>query len=182
VIAALGDSLTAGLGVDPDDNYPAKLQARLNAEGYRYRVVNAGVSGDTSSQGLNRLDAVLEMEPDIVIVALGANDGLRGLPVAVTRRNLETIIRKLQEKEVKVLLAGMEMPPNYGVQYTNAFRNIFTDLAKEHRIAFVRFLLEGVGGHAELNQGDGVHPTAGGYTVVTENIWKELKPLLDRPS
>jgi len=182
VIAALGDSLTAGLGVDPSRSYPARIQAKLDGAGYRYRVVNAGVSGDTSAQGLNRLDAIRELEPEIVIVALGANDGLRGVPVESTRRNLDEIVRTLKADGTEVVLAGMEIPPNYGPEYTAAFRSMFADLAREHEVAFVPFLLQGVGGHAALNQSDGVHPTAEGYVRVAENVWKALRPVLDRRS
>jgi len=182
VIAAFGDSLTAGLGVEPADNYPSRLQAKLDAEGYRYRVVNAGNSGDTSAQGLNRLDSVRALRPQIVIVALGANDGLRGTPVDVTRRNLDEIIRTLKQDGASVILAGIEIPPNYGPQFTAEFRAIYRGLAKEYRVAFLPFLLEGVGGHPELNQENGVHPTAQGYSIITENVWKVLKPMLRRSS
>ncbi len=180
VIAALGDSLTAGIGVDPEQNFPSQLQRKLDESGYRYRVVNAGVSGDTSAQGLNRLPTVRELRPAIVIVALGANDGLRGLPVETTRDNLEAIIRAVQEDGSKVVLAGMEIPPNYGLAYTRAFRAIFPELAGRYGTALIPFLLEGVGGHAELNQDDGIHPTGKGYRIVAANVWKILKPLLDR--
>jgi acyl-CoA thioesterase I len=180
VIVAFGDSLTAGLGVDPAVNYPSRLQQKLDDDGYRYRVVNAGVSGDTSAQGLNRLDAVRAARPQIVILALGANDGLRGIPVDVTRRNLDEIIRTLKQDGVTVILAGIEIPPNYGSQFTADFRQMYRGLAREHRVPFLPFMLEGVGGHAELNQEDGVHPTAKGYEIVTENVWKVLKPTLHR--
>ncbi len=182
VIVAFGDSLTAGLGVDPSGNYPSKLQARLDAEGYHYRVVNAGISGETSGQGLNRLNSVREVKPAIVILALGANDGLRGIPVETTRRNLDEIIRTLRSDGIVVVLAGMEMPPNYGPQYTAAFRELFAGLARQYHLPFVPFLLAGVGGRPELNQEDGVHPTAQGYTIVAENVWRTLKPLLDQES
>lgn len=178
VIVALGDSLTAGLGVDPGQNYPARLQAKLDLAGYRYRVVNAGVSGDTSAQGLNRLPAIRSLHPALVIVELGANDGLRGIPATQTRDNLDEIIRTLRDDGVKVVLAGMEMPPNYGPDYTRQFRSVFRDLAKEYELPLIPFFLEGVGGIAELNQEDGIHPTAQGYVRVTENVWKILEPLV----
>jgi len=178
VIVAFGNSLTAGSGVDPDQNYPAKLQAKIDAAGYRYRVVNAGVSGDTSSQGLNRMQAIHALRPAIAIVEFGANDGLRGLPIETTRRNLAAIIAHLQSAGAKVVLAGMEIPPNYGPQYTSSFRKIFVDLAKQYRVTLIPFFLDGVGGRAELNQDDGIHPTAEGYGVVVENVWKALRPLL----
>ncbi len=177
-IVAFGDSLTAGHGVDPGMNYPAKLQDNINAAGYRYRVVNAGVSGETSSQGLNRVQAVNALRPAFVIVEFGANDGLRGIPAETTRRNLEAIISGLQSAGARVILAGMEIPPNYGPQYTRSFRSIFPEVAREYRIPLIPFFLEGVGGRADLNQEDGIHPTAEGYAIVVENVWKVLQPLL----
>jgi acyl-CoA thioesterase-1 len=179
---AFGDSLTAGSGVDPAENYPSQLQAKIEAEGYRYRVVNAGVSGETSSQGLGRVQAIQALGPVIVIVEFGGNDGLRGMPVEATRRNLAAMISRFQSMGAKVILAGMEMPPNYGPQYTTAFRNIFVSVAKQHRTALIPFFLEGVGGHAELNQDDGIHPTAKGYAIVVENVWKILRPMLKKSS
>ncbi len=180
VIVALGDSLTAGLGVDADKNYPARLQQLIDAGGYAYRVVNAGVSGDTSAQGLNRLQTVLDLHPEIVIVALGANDGLRGLPTSETARNLDAITTALLSAHAKVILAGMEMPPNLGPEYTRSFRQIYTELAKKHNVPLIPFLLAGVGGIASLNQEDGIHPTAQGYEIVSDTVWKTLRPLLKR--
>ncbi len=180
VIVALGDSLTAGYGIEPEQNYPSQLQRKLDEAGYRYRVMNAGVSGDTSAQGLSRLSVLRELHPEIVIVALGANDGLRGLPIETTRANLEAIIRAVQEDGSKVVLAGMEIPPNYGPDYTRAFRAMFPELAKRYGTALIPFLLEGVGGHAELNQEDGIHPTGEGYRIIVENVWDTLAPLIDR--
>ncbi len=178
VVIALGDSLTAGLRVDPELNYPARLQATIDSAGYRYRVVNAGVSGDTSAQGLNRLDTVRRLHPVVVIVELGGNDGLRGMPVDETRKNLAEIIRTLLGDGTKVLLAGMEMLPNYGPDYTRQFHAIFPGLAKEYRVALIPFFLQGVGGRPELNQDDGIHPTAEGYAIVSDNVWKTLEPVL----
>ncbi len=178
VIVSFGDSLTAGLGVDASQDYPSKLQAKLDAAGYRYRVVNAGVSGDTSAQGLNRLDSVRELHPAVVILELGANDGLRGLPLEETRSNLAAIISSLKKDGTTVVLSGMEMPPNYGVAYTTGFRQIFPSLAQEYHVALIPFFLAGVGGRPELNQDDGIHPTAQGYDRVVENVWEVLKPLL----
>lgn len=178
VIVAFGNSLTAGQGVHPDMNYPAKLQSKLDAAGYRYRVVNAGVGGDTSSQGLNRVQAVVALQPAIVIVEFGANDGLRGMPAETISQNLAAIIRRLQSGGAKVVLAGMQIPPNYGPQYTGAFRKIFSNVAEKYNAALVPFFLNGVGGRPELNQDDGIHPTAEGYDVVVENVWKILQPLL----
>ena|SRR5437867_2206154 len=178
VIVALGDSLTAGLGVDVQDNYPSKLQKKLLEGRYRYRVINAGVSGDTTAQGLNRLGSVRELRPEVVIVALGANDGLRGIPLESTGRNLDTIVADLQGDGAKVILAGMLIPPNYGPEYTRTFRELFPDLAKKHRVPLIPFLLEGVAGNMNLNQADGIHPTAQGYDIVAESVWKVLRPLL----
>ncbi|MBN2317761.1 MAG: arylesterase [Acidobacteria bacterium] len=178
LLVAFGDSLTEGAGVDPAQNYPSKLQARIDAAGYSYRVVNAGVSGETSSQGLSRAEAIAAQNPAIVIVEFGANDGLRGVPVETTRQNLEGIIVRLQSAGAKVILAGMEVPPNYGPQYTRAFREIFSSLSKERQIPLIPFFLQGVGGHPELNQDDGIHPTAEGYDIVVETVWKVLEPLL----
>src|SRR5437867_8991481 len=178
VIVALGDSLTAGMGVNLEESYPSKLQKKLEREGYRYRVVNAGVSGDTTAQGLNRLNLVRELRPEVTIVALGANDGLRGIPPENTRKNLEAIVSQLQKEGTKVILAGMLIPPNYGPEYTRAFRELFPELAKTFRLPLIPFLLEGVAGNPNLNQADGIHPTAEGYDIVSENVWKILRPVL----
>jgi acyl-CoA thioesterase I len=177
-IVAFGDSLTAGAGVEPGMNYPSQLQQKIDAEGYRYRVINAGVSGETSSQGLSRIQDVLDLQPVIAIVELGANDGLRGMPVSTTRQNLEAIIKRFQSAGSKVILAGMRVPPNYGLQYTNAFSQLFRDVAGKSDVALIPFFLEGVGGNPALNQDDGIHPTAEGYKIVVERVWKTLKPLL----
>jgi len=178
LIIAFGDSLTEGSGVDPAHNYPAKLQARIDAAGYSYRVVNAGVSGETSSQGLSRTASIAALKPKIVIVEFGANDGLRGVPVETTRQNLENVIAQLKTTGAKVILAGMEVPPNYGPQYTSAFREIFSGLSEDLQVPLIPFFLEGVGGRPELNQDDGIHPTAEGYDIIVENVWNVLKPLL----
>lgn len=179
-IVAFGDSLTVGLGVPPDQSYPAKLQRRLDSEGYRYQVRNEGVSGETSAQGLGRTPLVREMQPVVVILEFGANDGLRGIPVEVTQQNLDLMVRQFIADGTKVVLAGMEVPPNYGAAYTSAFRSVFPDLAAKHHAALIPFFLEGVGGIAELNQDDGIHPTPRGYDVVVENVWKALAPLLSK--
>ena len=178
VIVAFGDSLTAGQGVDRRGNYPSKLQERVDKSGYHYRVVNAGISGETSSQGLDRVQSVSALQPSIVILEFGANDGLRGVPADTTRRNLATMISHFQSIGSKVVVAGMRIPPNYGPQYTESFRSIFPSLAKEYHSSLIPFFLEGVGGRLELNQEDGIHPTAEGYDVVVENVWKALQPLL----
>jgi acyl-CoA thioesterase-1 len=178
LIVAFGDSLTAGRGVDPDQNYPSKLQAKIDREGYRYRVLNAGVSGETSSQGLNRVETYLNTPPVIAVVELGANDGLRGLPIASIRSNLTAIVERFRSAGAKVILAGMEVPPNYGPQYADSFREIFQSVAKENDAYLIPFFLDGVGGHPELNQDDGIHPTPEGYDIVVENVWRVLQPLL----
>jgi len=178
VIAVLGDSLTAGLGVAPDDAYPALLEARLKREDYDYRVVNAGVSGDTSSGGLRRLDWVLKLKPEVVIVALGANDGLRGQSVVQLHDNLVAIVRKAQQAGARVLLAGMRMPPNYGAAYTREFAAVFPEVARRMNVPLVPFLLEGVAAEVRLNQGDGIHPNAEGQRLVAEHVWPHLRPLL----
>jgi acyl-CoA thioesterase I len=180
VVVALGDSLTAGLGVAPDEAYPALIEARLRREGYPYRVVNAGVSGDTSAGALRRVDWVLRTKPDVVIVALGANDGLRGLPVEALRDNLEAIVSRLRGGGARVLLAGMRVPPNYGDDYTRAFAAVFPAVAKRTGVPLAPFLLEGVAGDPRLNQPDGIHPTAEGQRVMAERLWPHLRPLLGR--
>jgi len=180
VLLALGDSLTAGLGLAQSQAWPALLQARLGAEGYRYRVVNAGVSGDTSAAGLARLDWQLAQKPALVVLELGANDGLRGLPVAHTRENLAQIITRSRAAGAQVVLAGMQVPPNMGADYSAAFRKMFPELAAEHDIPLIPFVLEGVAGVPSLNQADGIHPTAEGQVILAETIWTHLRPLLTK--
>ena len=165
-IVILGDSLTAGLGLAPEQAYPTLLQRRLDAEGLKYQVVNAGVSGDTSAGGLSRLDWALEGDVRVLVVALGGNDGLRGLPVEELKRNLSDIIERAQARRVHVVLAGMEAPPNFGQAYIVSFHEIYPDLAKQFKIPLVPFLLQGVAGIDSLNQRDGIHPTAAGAETV----------------
>jgi acyl-CoA thioesterase-1 len=179
-IVFLGDSLTAGLGLAVEQSVPSLIQARLNAEGYPYEVVNAGVSGDTSAGGLRRLDWSLDGNVDVLVIELGANDGLRGLPVAQLKQNLDEIISRATSRGITVVLTGMEAPPNYGPAYTSEFRQIFQDLANAHDVVFVPFFLEGVAGVADLNQSDGIHPNAAGARVIEANIWQVLEPILDR--
>jgi acyl-CoA thioesterase-1 len=178
-IVFLGDSLTAGYGLARSESVPALIQARLDREGYGYEVVNAGVSGDTSAGGVSRLDWALDGDVRILVVELGANDGLRGLPVETMKRNLDTIISRAKARGIKVLLAGMEAPPNYGPAYTSAFRQAFRDLADAHDVAFVPFYLEGVAGIPELNLADGIHPNARGARIIERTIWEALEPLLE---
>jgi acyl-CoA thioesterase I len=182
VITVLGDSLTAGLGVAADEAFPALLQARLQREGYDYRVVNAGVSGDTSAGGLRRVDWVLKSKPDLVVVALGANDGLRGQPPAALRDNLEAIIARLRAAGAQVLLAGMRMPPNYGAEYTKEFAAVFPEVARRTRVAFMPFLLDGVAAEPRFLLPDGLHPSAAGHRVIAGKLWPHLVPLLRRPA
>jgi acyl-CoA thioesterase-1 len=179
-IVALGDSLTAGLGLAQDEAYPALLQKRLTDEGLPYEVVNAGVSGDTSAGGLSRLDWALEGDVRILIVALGGNDALRGLPAEELRRNLTAIIERAQARHIDVLLAGMEAPPNFGRAYITAFHQVYPDLARQYHVALVPFLLQNVAGIESLNQRDGIHPTPEGARLVADNVWKVLKPMLTR--
>jgi acyl-CoA thioesterase-1 len=181
VIAVLGDSLTAGLGVAADEAFPALLEARLRREGYDYRVVNAGVSGDTTAGGLRRVDWVLRAKPDVVVVALGANDGLRGQSPAAMRDNLAAIIARLQAAGAQVLLAGMLLPPNYGEAYTRQFAAVFPEVARQARVPLVPFLLDGVAADPRLLQPDGLHPNAAGYRIIAERLWPHLRPLLRRP-
>lgn len=177
-IVFLGDSLTAGLGLPREQAVPALIQGRLDAEGYAYDVVNAGVSGDTSAGGLSRLNWSLEGDVAILIVELGANDGLRGLPVAQLGQNLSEIITRAQERGVTVILTGMEAPPNYGAAYTSEFRQVFHDLAGEFDVAFVPFFLEGVAGIPSLNNPDGMHPNSEGAQIVAETVWQVLESVI----
>ena len=179
-IVAFGDSLTAGLGVQANESYPAQLQRRLDDLEYPYRVVNAGVSGDTTAGGLRRVPWILNNKPELVILELGANDGLRGLDVDQTKRNLQQIIDRLREAGVTVILAGMKLPPNYGQDYTTRFEAIYPALAREYRLPLIPFFLEGVGGASSLNQADGIHPTTEGYEIIVEQVLKVLKPVLSK--
>ena len=179
---AFGDSLTAGLGVSSEESYPFQLQQRLDEAGYRYRVINAGVSGETTAGGLRRVSWVLSSKPSIVILELGGNDGLRGLDVKDTRSNLEQIIQRLQAAGVTIVLAGMRLPPNYGADYTARFAAIYPELARTYRLAYMPFFLEGVATQVALNQADGIHPTGAGYRVIVENLMRTLEPLLAKES
>jgi len=180
VVAAFGNSLSAGFGVDPGSSYPDFLQQELDRRGYRYRVVNAGISGDTTSGGLARVDAVTALHPVLVILELGANDGLRGVPLAVTRSNLERIIEALQGAGARVVLAGMTLPPNYGPDYIRGFEKIYKDLAARYRLRLIPFLLEGVALEPGMMQSDGLHPNTAGYRKVAANVMRVVEPLLAR--
>jgi acyl-CoA thioesterase-1 len=180
IILFLGDSITAGFGLDPAQAFPALIQKKIDARGWRFQVVNAGQSGDTSAGGLGRLDWLLKNRVDVLVLELGANDGLRGLPVETTRKNLQAIIELTKHKypEAKVILAGMKIPPNMGGDYGRKFEAVFADLAKKNHAPLIPFILEGVGGVRDLNLADGIHPTAKGQEMVAANVWKVLEPIL----
>ncbi len=177
-----GDSLTAGQGLaNPDtEGYPARIQRKIDAEGLPWKVVAAGVSGETSAGGLRRVDWVMRQPVDVFVLELGANDGLRGVSPAVTRINLEAIIDRVRQLKpgVSIVLAGMKMPPTMGAGFTESFAAVFPAVAASEHAALIPFLLEGVGGQPQLNQADGIHPTAAGDAIVAENVWKVLEPLL----
>jgi len=180
VILFFGDSLTAGYGLEKGEAFPEILQQKIDSLGLSYRVVNAGLSGETTSGGKNRIDWVLKQNVDVFFLELGANDGLRGIPVAETKNNLQQIIDFVREQnpEIEIILAGMQIPPNMGQEYTREFRAIFPDLAEENNVNLIPFLLEDVAGIPELNQQDGIHPTAEGQEILAENVWDVLKPIL----
>lgn len=179
-IVFLGDSLTAGYGLDIEQSVPSLVQKHLAAAGYPFEVVNAGVSGDTSAGGLRRLDWSLDGDVRILVLELGANDGLRGLPVADMKQNLKKIITTAKMRGIDVLLTGMEAPPNYGPAYTSEFRRAFRDVAGEEHVAFMPFYLYQVAGVPALNIADGMHPNPAGARIVEANLWRSLQPLLDR--
>src|SRR5688572_14177136 len=181
-IVAYGDSLTAGLGLLEQEAFPARLQSKIDELGYKFEVVNAGLSGDTSAGGVRRLDWALEGDVRVLIVAFGGNDGLRGLPVAQMKENLSSIVDKARERNAVVILAGMEAPPNFGQEYAGQFRQAFRDVALKKRVLFLPFLLNNVAGKPELNQGDGIHPNQQGTRIVADNVWSVLQPLIDQMS
>lgn len=177
-IVFLGDSLTAGLGLESSASFPSIIAARLEEQHIDVEVVNAGVSGDTSAGGLRRVDWALEGDPRVLVLALGANDGLRGLPTAELRKNLAAIIEASQARGVAVILAGMEAPPNNGPEYAARFRAVYTDLAQSYEVPLIPFLLDGVAGEPALNQADGIHPNADGARRVADIVWQALEPVL----
>lgn len=180
VVLIVGDSLSAGYGLTMTENWPRLLQERLAADGYPHRVVNASISGDTTSGGLARLPRALERNaPSIVLIALGGNDGLRALPIAEIRRNLSRMIQLSADSGAAVVLAGIHIPPNYGPDYTTAFHGVFHELAQKHDTGLIPFILEGVALQPGLMQADGIHPTAQAQPVIVENVWPALEPLLD---
>jgi acyl-CoA thioesterase-1 len=179
IIVAFGDSLTAGFGLPEDQCFTTLLQSKIDEKGYRFRVENAGVSGDTSAGGVSRIDWALEEGPvKYLILELGGNDGLRGLPIANMKKNLAEIIERAQARGVTVILAAMEAPPNLGEEYTGEFRQAYVDLAQKYELTLIPFMLEGVAGRREMNQPDGIHPNAAGEKVMTENVWRVIEPLL----
>jgi len=184
VVLCFGTSLTAGLGLAPDSAYPALLQRKVDSAGFRFRVVNAGVSGETSADGLRRIDWLLQQPQHlaVLILELGANDALRGQDLAAAARDLQAIIDRTRARfpAVRVVIAGMAAPPNLGARYTREFRDLFVTLARDNHAALIPFLLEGVGGHPDLNQADGIHPTTAGARIVADNVWRVLEPVLRR--
>lgn len=176
-ILFFGTSLTAGLGLEQEEAYPALIQQKLDSIGLDYEVVNAGLSGETTASGKNRLNWVLNQEVDVFVLELGANDGLRGVPLEETRKNLRDIIKIVREKnpDTRIILAGMQIPPNMGPEYTSEFRNIFPELAEEYDLELIPFILEDVAGNPDLNQQDGIHPTAEGQKIMAENVWEVLE-------
>jgi acyl-CoA thioesterase-1 len=181
-ILFLGTSLTAGLGLEPDSAYPQQIQRKIDASGLPYQVVNAGVSGETSAGMLRRLDWVLRRPADVVVVETGANDGLRGLPVSATRTTIGDVLARIRRERpnAAIVLVQMEAPPNLGQEYTSAFHAMFPELAREHGVTLLPFLLQGVAGEARLNQSDGIHPNNAGERLVAANVWRVLQPLLAR--
>jgi acyl-CoA thioesterase I len=179
-VVFLGDSLTAGLGVQPTEAFPALVGEKIRAAGLPYQVENAGLSGDTSAGGLRRIDWLLQRRIDLLVVELGANDGLRGLDLKSMKENLQAIIDKTKAKnpQVKIVLAGMQVPPNLGAEYTAGFQRVFNELARENNATLIPFLLEGVGGHRELNQQDLIHPSPAGHRVIADLVWRTLEPIL----
>lgn len=179
-IVFLGDSLTAGYGVRQDQAFPALIAAKIRAANLPFAVVNAGVSGNTSADGLRRIDWLLQQKIDVLVIALGANDGLRGLPVNSLQSNLQAIIDKTKAKnpQVQIAIAGMQMPPNLGAGYTEKFQQVFAEVAQKNQAALVPFLLDEVGGHRDLNQADSIHPTPAGQKIIAETVWRVLEPML----
>jgi acyl-CoA thioesterase I len=179
VILALGDSLTAGFGVKEEESYPSLLEKKITSAGFSHKVINAGVSGDTTAGGVRRIRWLMKHEPDIVILALGANDGLRGFTAVEIRRNLELMIGVCKKNNARILFAGMKALPNYGEEYMREFEAVFSELAEKHKLVFLPFLLEGVAGEREYTQPDGLHPVAAGYRIVADLVWERLEPMLN---
>jgi acyl-CoA thioesterase-1 len=179
-IVFLGDSLTAGYGVGQEQAFPALIGAKIRAANFPFEIVNAGVSGDTSADGLRRIDWLLQQRIDMLVIALGANDGLRGLPVSALQANLQAIVDKTKAKNpgAQIVIAGMQMPPNLGADYGGNFQRVYADVAQKNNAILIPFLLEEVGGHPDLNQADSIHPTAAGHKIMAETVWRTLEPIL----
>ncbi|MCH8557817.1 MAG: arylesterase [Balneolia bacterium] len=180
-VVIFGDSIAAGYGLDSDEAFPALIQQKVNEAGMAFEVVNAGLSGETSAAGLRRIDWILRRPVDVFVLELGGNDGLRGIDPDVTRENLSGIMTKVREAnpDVRILLTGMEAPPNMGDSYTTRFREIFPELAREYDVPLMPFILEDVAGIPELNLPDQIHPTAEGHEIIAQNVWEYLKPVLE---
>ena len=181
VIIFFGDSLTAGYQLDPEEAFPARIQEVVDSLGLNYTVVNAGLSGETTTGGLNRINWILNQKADVFVLELGANDGLRGIPLSETRENLQAMIDTVRSKNAstEIVLAGMQIPPNLGQEYTAEFSAIFSDLSEENNIPLIPFLLDGVAGIPELNLADGIHPTPEGHKIVAQNVWQVLEPIIN---
>lgn len=181
-VVFLGDSLAAGYGVRKSEAFPALIADKVRAAQLPYEVENAGLSGDTTAGGLRRIDWLLQQKIDVIVIELGGNDGLRGLPVSATKDNLQAIIDKAKAKNsaTKIVIAGMQIPPNLGADYTSSFQRAFSDVAQRNEATLIPFLLDGVGGIRELNQADSIHPTAAGHRIIAEVVWKTLEPILRR--
>ena len=180
-VVFFGDSITAGYGIALESAFPALIQKRVDSLGMNYQVINAGLSGETSAGGLQRIDWILRSKPAVFVLELGGNDGLRGLSLDETRKNLTAMIKKIREasSETKILLAGMQIPPNLGQAYTEEFRNLFAEVAKKNKVELIPFLLVNVGGEKELNLADGIHPNGAGHKIVAETVWSYVGPLLN---
>ncbi len=183
-ILFFGNSITAGYQLDMEEAFPALIQNRLDSLGFNYQVINAGLSGETTAGGMSRIEWVLNTVPDVFVLELGANDGLRGLPLEESRKNLQDIINAVKKAnaDAKIILAGMQVPPNLGQDYTSSFRQIFPELAENNNAILIPFILEGVAGEPDLNLSDGIHPTPEGHMILAETVWKYLEPLLEKTS
>lgn len=179
-ILFFGDSITAGLGVDQEQAFPALIQNKIDSLGLNYEVINGGLSGETSAGGLRRIDWVLQRDIDIMILELGGNDGLRGIDLSSTKQNLQDIIDKVEAKNpnVEIILAGMQVPPNLGQDYTREFENLYPNLARENNLSLIPMIMDKLGGDQDLIQGDGIHPTPEGHKEISDTVWKVLKPVL----
>lgn len=179
-ILIFGDSITAGLGVDPEQAFPSILQQKIDSAGLHFKVINGGLSGETSAGGLRRISWVLQRKVDIMILELGGNDGLRGIELQSTKNNLQQIITTAQTKDpdIQIIIAGMQVPPNLGIEYTNEFVNLYIDLAEENNLPLIPLILDAVGGYEEFMQPDKIHPNAEGHLIVAETVWKTLFPII----